>query len=178
MDIMDWVSKLRTRRFVAIALPVIVLSSSVLDAGSVLDEDFDGFASDTAVEAAGWRFIDENGPVDDAIWTISNSGSRANPPDATGAPTSGRSLISDSDWGGSGANQNPGGSGMSHDVWSPSFDASELSRDWLHLDVSALLNNNGQSASTATERSTCRTPWLCSVISSCLVMPTILESNA
>lgn len=66
MVVMDWVLKASKQLFVAVVTIVCVHSSSILDAQPVLDEDFDSFGSDAAVEAAGWRFVDVNAPLENA----------------------------------------------------------------------------------------------------------------
>jgi hypothetical protein len=106
-------------------------------------EDFDAYATDAALASAGWQVRDENSPVEASAWTVQNPVRRANPPTFNGRPTNGRFVISDSDFGGGEATQNTPGSGMSHDLWSPSFSTAGASAVWLHCDLSAQLNNNG-----------------------------------
>ena len=106
----------------------------------ILFDDFDGYADDAAVVAAGWLRQDVNTPVEQATWTVTNPGNRAYPPSFDGIPTSGKFMISDSDHVDL---ENPTCSGMSHDLWSPVFDCTGKTLVWLHMDVSAQLNNNG-----------------------------------
>ena len=119
------------------------LSCRVLVTGPVLlFEDFEGYADDAEVEAAGWRIVQENNPVEvETAWTITNPGGRANPPTVDGRPSQGKFMISDSDHQ---TESNPTGSGMSHDLWSPIIDCSKAKAVWLHFDCSAQLNNNGK----------------------------------
>jgi len=114
-----------------------------LSPGNVcLAETFEDYADDVALEVdGGWLPLDENTPAEDATWTIGNPGGRANPPTVDGTPTFGNFAISDSDDAGG---DNPTGSGMSHDLWSPAFSLEGKTEAWLHADVSAQLNNNGK----------------------------------
>ncbi len=111
-------------------------------AGYLFFEDFDGYADDAALHAAGWEERDENDPVEDADWTVGNPDRNHNPPSSNGRPTSGRFIVSSSNTGGV-ARQNLPGSGMSHDLWSPAFSVSGSGPVWLHFDAAAQLNNNG-----------------------------------
>ncbi len=106
-------------------------------------DDFEAYADDAELQAAGWVMRDENNPVEASTWTITNPGRRANPPTFDGFPSGGKFLISDSDAQGPGR-ENPTGSGMSHDLWSPIIDCSQAKQVWLHFDCSAQLNNNGK----------------------------------
>ena len=113
----------------------------VLSPGAVcLSEDFDGFADDAELAAAGWMIVDSAEPIENASWTVTNPGLRAAPPTSNGTPSSGAFLISDSDFA-DGANVE--GSGMSHDIVTPGFSAAGKEQLWLHCDVSAQLNNDG-----------------------------------
>ncbi len=107
----------------------------------ILFDDFEAYADDAALETAGWLRQDLNQPVEQATWTITNPGQRANPPSFDGIPTTGKFVISDSDHV---DGSNPTCSGMSHDLWSPVFDCTGETAVWLHMDVSAQLNNNGK----------------------------------
>jgi hypothetical protein len=106
-----------------------------------LFDDFDGYTDDVGLMDAGWEPMDVNTPSENATWTVLNPGGRLNPPTENGAPSLGFFLISDSDAAGG---DNPGGSGMSHDIWSPYFDCTGAAAVWIHFDLSAQLNNNGQ----------------------------------
>jgi hypothetical protein len=106
-------------------------------------EDFDRYRSDAELAAAGWEVHDENDPLESSTWTVTNPRRRQNPPTLNGRPTNGGFAISDSDAGGSETEQNVPGSGMSHDLWSPSFSTLGANVVALHMDVSAQLNNNG-----------------------------------
>jgi hypothetical protein len=118
---------------------------AVLSGGQVVfADDFEDYADDTAlIISGGWKIFDIASPVENATWTLANIGGRGNPPEFDGRASRGGFLSSDSDAGGSGANSNTPGSGMSHDVWTPSFDCSLLSEVWLHAGCSAILNDNG-----------------------------------
>ncbi len=109
-----------------------------------LAEDFDAYADDVELEFASWFPVDVNDPLEVAAWTVTNPGGRANPPTRDGTPSTGGFVISDSDAGGSPQRENVPGSGMSHDLWSPIFSCEGMSAVWLHMDVSAQLNNNGE----------------------------------
>jgi len=118
---------------------------AVLSTGDVrLGEGFEGYGSDGQLIAAGWFPVDMGSPVEDSTFTVENPGGKANPPTFDGLPSHGNFVISDCDFGGSSTVQNPPGSGMSHDLWSPSFNCSGLSSVWLHMNVVAQLNNNGE----------------------------------
>ncbi len=109
--------------------------------GVLFAENFDCFESDEDVTAAGWRVLEVNEPNETGSrWTVTNPGGRANPPVLDGTPSQGAFMISDSDWSGG---TDSTGSGMSHDLWTPSIDATGVDSVWLQLDCSAQLNNNG-----------------------------------
>ena len=110
---------------------------------ALLFEDFDCIADDTDLEAAGWLAVDEGEPNEASTWTVTNPLDRANPPGEQGRPTAGGFVTSDSDFGGTDVLQNTAGTGMSHDLWSPEFSAAEADTVWLHVDVVAQLNNDG-----------------------------------
>ena len=110
--------------------------------GVLFHEDFDCLENDGEVEAAGWMLVDSGDPVELSTWTIDNPSYRRNPPTEDGSPSRGRFLISDSDHGG-GKEANLPGSGASHDLWSPEIDCSTSDTVWLHLGLSAQLNDNG-----------------------------------
>ena len=114
---------------------------AILSPGSVcFADDFDDYADDVALELGNYFIVDENSPVEDASWSVLSS--RSNPPTFDGQPSSGGFVISDSDAAGG---ENPTGSGMSHDLWTPSFATTGKDVVWLHADVSAQMNNNGVS---------------------------------
>lgn len=123
-------------------LPVRV--RTLLSTGDVRHfDDFNNYADDNQLALEGWAIRDVNLPLEDSAWTVTNPLSRVNPPRFDGTQTTGGFVISDSDFGGA-TNQNPIGSGMSHDLWSPAFDCTSMSQVHLHAAVSAVLNNNGQ----------------------------------
>jgi hypothetical protein len=101
-------------------------------------DNFESYADDAALAAAGWQVVQTNAPLEDAFWTLTNPGGRRNPPTANGSPSTGKFLISDSDFAGG---TNLVGSGMSHDVITPGFSTVGGSVVWLHVDLTAQLNN-------------------------------------
>ncbi len=103
-------------------------------------ETFDTLLDDAALVAAGWKIVEHNSPIENAAWTLTNPGGRANPPGGDGSPSSGRFLISDSD---QADGHNIPNSGMSHDLWSPSIDCSSATSVGLHFDASIFLNDKG-----------------------------------
>ena len=113
---------------------------AVIATGSFFFDDFNAYGSDDDLMAAGWEAVDVNDPVEDATFTLTNPANRANPPTNDGTRTFGKFLISDSDFA---SGDNPTGSGMSHDVWSPTFSCEGADTVWLHADVFLELNNNG-----------------------------------
>lgn len=122
----------------------------------VLDESFDAYADDAALRSAGWQTLEVNSPVEPAGWTITNAAGRSNPPGEDGRATVGGFVISDSDFFGSASASNPTGSGMSYDLITPAFNATALSRVFLHADVSAQLNDNGRAVFDVDVRSSGR----------------------
>jgi hypothetical protein len=113
----------------------------VVGGDAIFSDDFECYRSDADLAAAGWEIHEENNPSENAAWTVTNPGNRANPPLADGSPSQGRFLVSDSDAANGDDHQ---GSGRSHDIWSPSFDCRGQSAVWLHMDCTAMLNNNGE----------------------------------
>jgi len=105
-----------------------------------LFDDFEGYADDAGLTAAGWTILDTPTATEDSTWTITNPGGRANPPTLDGSPSVGNFMISDSDTQSVSGDQD---NGASHDLYTPSFSTLGASTVWLHVDVSAQLNNNG-----------------------------------
>ena len=106
-------------------------------------DDFNGYADDAALLAAGWQVVQANAPLEDALWTLSNPAARRNPPTSDGSPSTGKFVISDSDDAGGG---NTPGTGMSHDLITPAFSTAGGSTVWVQADVSAQLNNDAGNA--------------------------------
>jgi hypothetical protein len=104
--------------------------------------DFNSYADDAALAAGGWT-VQETATVVEkgAAWTVTNPGGRVNPPRFDGQPTTGGFLISDSDF--AGLPSNNAGTGASHDLYSPAFSTVGGASVWLHMNVSAQLNNDG-----------------------------------
>jgi hypothetical protein len=119
---------------------LIVLSSVAQGQTVFLSDDFESYATDGDLTAAGWAILDTAAAIENSTWTITNPGGRANPPTLDGSPSTGNFLISDSD---QQSNSNPVDSGASHDLYTPIFSTLGGSAVWLHADVSAQLNNNG-----------------------------------
>ena len=127
------------------AAPCIDIDSrSVYSTGTIaLFEDFESYSSDLELEGAGgWAIVEENLPLEDSIWTITNPLGRQAPPGIDGHASRGNFIISDSDYGGA-TNANPIASGMSHDIWTPTINCSAMGQVVLHASVCAQLNNNG-----------------------------------
>jgi hypothetical protein len=115
--------------------------SATLSTGAVFfADDFESYADDVALEVDGGWFRDHVNTPEDASGFSVISGRKANPPTADGSPSSGQYLISDNDAGGGDIAQ---GSGGSWDIWSPIFSLEGADSAWLHMAVSAVLNNNG-----------------------------------
>ncbi len=122
-------------------------AESSLRAVEYFSEDFQSYVDDLElVEVGGWQIMEENTPVENAAWTLTNPGGRGPPagengvpagPDGLGEPPF---LISDSDAAGG---EDLPGSGMSHDIWSPAFNCAAATTVWLHMDCVAEMNNNG-----------------------------------
>lgn len=108
---------------------------------AIFYDDFDCYTTDADLTAAGWAIHEENSPVEMAAWTIRNPGGRDNPPLRDGRPSKGKFLVSDSD---NASGENPTGTGISHDIWSPVLDATGRTEVWIHMDASLVLNNNGK----------------------------------
>jgi hypothetical protein len=113
---------------------------TVIGGEVIFSDGFDCYRNDADLKAAGWEIHEENGAQENAFWTVTNPGGRDNPPRADGTPSEGAFIISDSD---AACCEDVPGSGMSHDIWSPSFNCTQKSKVWLHLGCSAILNNNG-----------------------------------
>ena len=115
--------------------------SATLSTGAVFfADDFEGYADNVALEVDGGWFRDHINTPEDASGFSVISGRDANPPTADGSPSNGQYLISDNDAGGGDIAQ---GSGGSWDIWSPIFSLEGTDSAWLHMNVSAQLNNNG-----------------------------------
>ncbi len=105
-----------------------------------LSDDFESYADDAELTAAGWTIIDTPEAIEASTWTITNPAGRGNPATLDGSASTGKFLISDSD---QQSESNPVDSGASHDISTPSFSTLGYDTVWLHADVSAQLNNNG-----------------------------------
>jgi hypothetical protein len=105
-----------------------------------LFDDFEGYADDAGLAAAGWAMLDTPTATEASTWTITNPGGRTNPPTLDGSASTGNFMISDSDTQSVSGDQD---NGASHDLYTPSFSTLGGSSVWLHADVSAQLNNNG-----------------------------------
>ena len=103
-------------------------------------DDFESYTDDAGVTAAGWSILDTPTATEDSTWTITNPGGRVNPPTLDGSPSVGNFMISDSDTQSISGDQD---NGASHDLYTPSFSTLGYETVWLHVDVSAQLNNNG-----------------------------------
>jgi hypothetical protein len=125
---------------VLIVVLLLATGGAAQAATTFLADDFNGYADDAALTAAGWTILDTAAAIEDSTWTITNPGGRVNPPSLDGSPTTGNFLISDSD---QQSASNPVDSGASHDVYTPFFSTIGGGIVWLHADVSAQLNNNG-----------------------------------
>ena len=114
--------------------PGLPLSCSVVATGEGIAfyDDFECYADDGDLAAAGWERIFTGGAPDDGShFSITNPGDRGNPPMENGQPSAGKFLISDNDFGD--ADLAPG-SGGSFDLVSPSFSCADMAEVWLHLD--------------------------------------------
>ena len=105
-----------------------------------LSDDFESYADDAELTAAGWTILDTAEAIEGSTWAITNPAGRPNPATLDGSASTGKFLISDSD---QQSESNPVDSGASHDVSTPSFSTLGYTTVWLHADVSAQLNNNG-----------------------------------
>ena len=121
-------------------------AEAALSSGDVrLSESFDSFADAAGLTAAGWVISNTATATENAGWIVSGSGAtaggtRANPATFNGRPSVGRFIISDSE---AATGTNPTGTGASHDIVTPPIDCSGMSNAFVHIDVSAQLNNNG-----------------------------------
>ncbi|UCG55793.1 MAG: discoidin domain-containing protein [Phycisphaerales bacterium] len=106
-----------------------------------LSDNFDIYGTDADVTGAGWGIVDTPEATEESTWTVTNPGSRNNPPTIDGTPSTGRFMISDSD---AQSVSGPQDNGASHDLYTPTFSTVGGGVVWLHVDVSAQLNNNGE----------------------------------
>jgi hypothetical protein len=131
------------RYLIGCSLLVLIAQGSVPAFGQTtyFSDDFESYTTDADVTTAGWTIYDTPQVTEiGTTWTVTNPGSRANPPTLDGTPSAGNFMISDSD---AGSGENPTGTGASHDLTTPSFSTVGSSEVWLHVDVGAQLNNNG-----------------------------------
>jgi hypothetical protein len=108
----------------------------------------DGFeyATDAAMAAAGWSSVDT--PMVNEIggqWKLSTGNhsdeAHYNPPTANGSASTGKFIISNSD---AATGYNPADSGASHDLYTRSFSTVGNNNVWLHADIAAMLNQEGE----------------------------------
>ncbi len=115
--------------------------SATLSTGTVFfTEGFEGYADDLAVEVDGGWFRDHINVPNDASGFSIISTRDTNPPTSDGSSSTGQYLISDNDYHGGDIAQGTGGT---WDIWSPIFSLEGTDTAWLHMAVSAQLNNNG-----------------------------------
>ncbi len=100
-------------------------------------------------------------PVENAQWTLSSDGSspnghRPNPPDRRGQPTTGRFVLSDSD---AAIATGTGDYGEGYAFTTPAFSCAGANAVYLHVSISALLNNNGSAVFEIWTRRNNGEPW-------------------
>ncbi len=117
---------------------------------AILFENFEQYTSTVSMLAAGWelnREPPENPAAADgsqfllAVTDESCQDRGESPPTEDGTPSDGQYLISDNDCGGASIEE---GTNQSYDLVSPRFSTEGLDTVWLHMDLSAVLNNNGE----------------------------------
>ncbi len=96
-------------------------------------ENFNGYADDAAVVAAGWQILDQS-PVADPDWTITNPGGRLNPFGSTG-----QFMVTDTDAAGD------DGTDTNESLVTPAIDLSSAPSVWLHFNTAMAPNDNGES---------------------------------
>jgi len=116
------------------------LDSRLKGAEYFFDDFEEYFTDEDLTVTGGWQVKEENTPVENAAWTVLNPGGRGHPAGEDGSPSEGQFVVSDSDAAGG---EDLPGTGMSHDLWSPSFSCAGATKVWLHFDCVAQMNNNG-----------------------------------
>lgn len=125
----------------ALLLSGVIAQGPGVEGAEYFSDDFENYFTDEDLTVVGgWRIEETNTPIENAAWTVTNPGGRGHPPGRDGIPSEGQFVSSDSD--AAGGDDLPG-SGMSHDLWSPSFNCAGATRVWLHFDCTAQMNNNG-----------------------------------
>jgi hypothetical protein len=139
----------------AIAL-ALALAASPARAVVYLSDGFE-YANDAAMTAAGWAVLNTpNATEVGTKWTLYTGSTTPGtqkahwfPPSTNGAPaaTTGKFIISDSDSGGDNVNNTDDtvpDSGGSYDLYTPTFSTVGGASAWLHVDLAAMLNDNGR----------------------------------
>ena len=130
----------------------VAMTASPASAVVFLLDGFDQYANDAAMMAAGWSIVDTAPVVEvGGQWTLYNpdhtNKSRYSPPGVNGSPTAGgtRFICSNSDIGSQGGTLlNPPDTGASHDIYTPTFTTTGSNKVWLHADIAAMLNQEGE----------------------------------
>jgi hypothetical protein len=123
----------------------VAMTASPASAVVFLSDGFE-YATDAAMAAAGWSSVDT--PMVNEIggqWKLStgNHSDKAhyNPPTANGSASTGKFIISNSD---AATGYNAADSGASHDLYTRSFSTVGNNKVWLHADIAAMLNQEGE----------------------------------
>jgi len=121
-----------------------------------LSDDFEAYANDAAVWAAGWsnHFTGSPTLATSHPWSITthpgddkHPGLTGNPPTANGSASTGQYISSDADDLVSGDGDDAVDTGMSRDLWTPVINCGAASVVWLHADLS-MLGHNGKAPGT------------------------------
>jgi hypothetical protein len=153
---------MKTTQYCVFALALVFLTTPA-GAAVYFADDFNSYADEAALAAAGWisahvdgwttittppgpgcyEILNPPAPYSaqssTTDWQIGNYGGVTGPPTVDGSSAGGKFLTSDSDWG---PLSDVPDSGASHDVYSPIFSTVGASSTWLHVAVDAIENNN------------------------------------
>jgi hypothetical protein len=139
--------KKRTARLAALCLALAGLHAGSARAATYFQENFDAFADNAAVTAAGWM-IKDNSPTAESDWTITNPGNRRNPVGSTG-----KFMVSDDD------NGSPDGPDVNEELISPAINLTAATTVWLHFATFSEPNDNGDTINNVEVSSDNGTTW-------------------
>lgn len=127
-------NKNQTSRLAALCVAFAGLHAGTGWAATYYQENFDSYADDNAVKAAGWGIIDGS-PTAESDWTITNPGARLAP-----LGGGGKFMVADDDAG------SPDGPDVNEELISPAINLTAATTVWLHFATFSEPNDDGDTS--------------------------------
>jgi hypothetical protein len=144
---------MKTTLYCLMAMLGLAAATAASPAGAMvfLWDDFNTYTTDSQVRAAGWNIVNA-APLGDlveteATWTLSSATHADDAhwgcPTVNGTATTGNFMMSNSSPG-EDSPHNPVDTGVSFDLYTPTFSTIGQNNVWLHMDAAAMLNQEGR----------------------------------